>query len=202
MHIEKLSACIIGFALHPARVHLAVTVYLIFPVSTRDALGQLGRTGRRPSLCATCFPESLKAVTRKAEGRNQWVLHLAATNDSGTGEREMKRRKGSGLDGITLYVAALTKWMYTESLTAAVSSQLKSMLHLNSANPHHECGQTCVARDAGIVLSDANSGNKPIHNNELYFNQYINMTTEQEVEHHLTNVKELGPSSLHDSMSA
>ena len=92
MHIEKLSACIIGFALHPATAHLAVTVYLIFPVSTRDALGQLGRTGRRPSLCATCFPESLKAVTRKTEGRNEWVLHLAATNDSGTGEREMKRR--------------------------------------------------------------------------------------------------------------
>ena len=57
-------------------------------------------------------------------------------------------KEESGLDGITLNVAARTKWVYTKSVTAAVSAQLKSMLHLNSANPHHECGQTRVARDA------------------------------------------------------
>ena len=91
--------------------------------------------------------------------------------------------------------------MYTKYVTAAVSSQLKSMLHLNSANTHHEYGQTRVARDAEMVLNemvlDGSTGDKPIYDNKLYINQRINRTTgqqaEQEVEHRLNNVKELGP---------
>jgi len=60
-------------------------------------------------------------------------------------------KEESGLGGITLNVAARTKWVYTKCVTAAVSSELKSMLHLHSANSHHESGPTRVARDSELV---------------------------------------------------
>lgn len=49
-------------------------------------------------------------------------------------------QKVSGLGGITLNEAARTKWVYTKSLTAGASFQLKSMLDLNTEtkNHHHE----------------------------------------------------------------
>lgn len=60
-------------------------------------------------------------------------------------------KEESGLGGITLNVAARTKWVYTKCVTAAVSSELKSMLHLHSANSHHESGPKRVARDSELV---------------------------------------------------
>ena len=41
----------------------------------------------------------------------------------------------TGIDGITLNIAARTIWMHTEPVTAAVSTQLKTMLHLHTSNP-------------------------------------------------------------------
>ena len=48
-------------------------------------------------------------------------------------------KEESGLDAIALNIAARTKWVYTKPVTAAVSAQLKSMLHLHGDNSHHEC---------------------------------------------------------------
>ena len=50
-------------------------------------------------------------------------------------------KEESGLGGITRNEAARTTWVY-KSVTAAVSNQLKAMLHLKSEtdNPHHEAG--------------------------------------------------------------
>ena len=58
----------------------------------------------------------------------------------------------SGSEGITRNEAARTKWVYTKSVTAAVSNQLKAMLHLNSEtdNSHHETEETRVNRDAEL----------------------------------------------------
>ena len=97
-------------------------------------------------------------------------------------------KEGSGLDGITLNVAARTKWVYTKSVTAA---QLKSMLHLNSANRHYECGQTRVARDAEIVLTviAAIETNPFMTTHISLINISIGQRVQQEVEDHVINVK-------------
>ena len=107
-------------------------------------------------------------------------------------------KEESGLDGITLNVAARTKWVYTKSVTAAVSAQLKSMLHLNSANPHHECGQTRVARDAEMVLNvmAATETNPFTTTHTSLINISTGQRAQQEVEDHLINVKQLGIKAL------
>jgi len=112
-------------------------------------------------------------------------------------------KEESGLDGITLNVAAMTKWVYTKSVTAAVSAQLKSMLHLNSANPHHECGQTRVARDAEMVLSfmAAIETNPFTTTHTSLINMSTGQRAQQEVEDHLVNVKQLGIKALSASLS-
>ncbi|KAF3844263.1 hypothetical protein F7725_013604 [Dissostichus mawsoni] len=61
-------------------------------------------------------------------------------------------KEASGLDGITLNRAARMKWVYTKPLTAAISAELKSMLHLHSSSPHHESGWSRVNRDAEMVV--------------------------------------------------
>ena len=55
-------------------------------------------------------------------------------------------KEDSGLGGITRNESARTKWVYTKSITAAGSNQLKAMLPLNSEtdNPYHEAGETRV----------------------------------------------------------
>ena len=113
-------------------------------------------------------------------------------------------KEESDLDGITLNVAAMTKWVYTKSVTAAVSAQLKSMLHLNSANPHHECGQTRVAtRDAEMVLSfmAAIETNPFTTTHTSLINMSTGQRAQQEVEDHLVNVKQLGIKALSASLS-
>ena len=42
--------------------------------------------------------------------------------------------------------------MYTKPVTAAVSTQLKTMLHLHSSNPHHQSGAIRVATDSEMVV--------------------------------------------------
>ena len=61
-------------------------------------------------------------------------------------------KEASGLDGITLNPAARMKWVYTKPLTAAISAELKFMLHLHSSSPHHESGLSRVTRDAEMVV--------------------------------------------------
>ena len=41
----------------------------------------------------------------------------------------------TGIDGITLNIAARTIWVYNKTVTAAVSTQLKTMLPLHTSNP-------------------------------------------------------------------
>ena len=55
-------------------------------------------------------------------------------------------KEESGPDGTTLNVAARSKWVYAKPVTAAISAELKSMLHLNTANPHHESGHKRVTK--------------------------------------------------------
>ena len=114
-------------------------------------------------------------------------------------------KEESGLDGIPLNVAARTKWVYTKSVTAAVSAQLKSMLHLNSAKPHHKCGQTRVARDAEMVRNVmAAIETNPFtttHTHTSLINISTGQRAQQEVEDHLINVKQLGSKALSASLS-
>jgi hypothetical protein len=112
-------------------------------------------------------------------------------------------KEESGLDGITLNVAARTKWVYTKPVTAAISAQLKSMLHLNSANPHHESGQARVARDAGMVLRvmAAIDINPFTATTTALVNISTGQHAEPAVEEHLTNVKELGLRALSEAIA-
>ena len=41
----------------------------------------------------------------------------------------------TGIDGITLNIPARTIWVYTKPVTAAVSTQFKTMLHLHTSHP-------------------------------------------------------------------
>ena len=60
-------------------------------------------------------------------------------------------KEASGLDGIAIKPEARTKWVYTKPITAAVSSRLKTMLHLQPENDilHHEGGQTRIKKGFG-----------------------------------------------------
>ena len=74
-------------------------------------------------------------VGRRADGNHNAVspdMLLEQTYNADAKEE-------SGLDAIALNIAARTKWVYTKPVTAAVSAQLKSMLHLHGDNSHHEC---------------------------------------------------------------
>jgi len=112
-------------------------------------------------------------------------------------------KEQSGLDGITLNEAATTKWVYTKPVTASISAELKSMLHLTNLNPHHESGPTRVARDAEMVLKviaavDTNPSSTTMP-------ALVNISTGQHadpaVQEHLTGVKELGLKALSCSIS-
>ena len=113
-------------------------------------------------------------------------------------------KEASGLDGITLNPAARTKWVYTKPLTAAVSAELKSMLHLHSYNPHHESGQSRVTRDAEMVVKVmAALETNPF---TVTTSSLINISTGQcadsAVMVDLIGVKELGRKALCESLSS
>ena len=67
---------------------------------------------------------------------------------------------GSEIDGITLNVAARTKWVYTKSVTAVVSAQLKSILHLNFAS-HDRQGCSRSVSSTEILIHRSSSMCRP-----------------------------------------
>ena len=110
-------------------------------------------------------------------------------------------KEESGLDGITLNVAARTKWVYTKPVTAAISAELKSMLHLNTANPHHESGHKQVTKNANMVLKvmAAMDTNPFTATTPALINIATGQCADPEVKDHLLNVKEIGHKALSDS---
>ena len=138
-------------------------------------------------------------VGRRADGHHNGVspdMLLEHTYNADDKEK-------SGLDGITLNVAARTKWVYTKPVTAAVSTQLKTMLHLHSSNLHYESGATRVARDSEMVVKvTAFMETNPFTTTTTHL---INISTGQcadnAVKDNLIRVKELGLQALSDSIS-
>ena len=109
----------------------------------------------------------------------------------------------SGLDGIAVKPSSRKKWVHTKHITAQVSTQLKSMLHLNSSHPHHESGNSRVRRDAEMVVKVmAAVDNNPFDGNTT---SLINVATGQcaddKVKDDLLNVKQLGIEALSQSIN-
>ena len=87
-------------------------------------------------------------VGRRSSGRHNAVspdMLLEQTYNADAKEE-------SGLDGKMLNMASRTKWVSTKPTAAALSAQLKDMLHLTSSHVHHEAGQARVSRDTTCVL--------------------------------------------------
>ena len=87
-------------------------------------------------------------VGRRADG-----CHNGVSADIVLEQTWMYMPRKSGLDGIILHPAASNKWFYTKPITVALSSQLKSMLHLSKDenNPHHEIVQSHVDQDVAML---------------------------------------------------
>lgn len=109
-----------------------------------------------------------------------------------------------GLDGITLNDAARTKWVYTKPITAAISAQLKDMLHLNTSNQHHDSGQTRVARDREMVcnMMAAIETNPFTSTTSNLINVLTGQCADEMVKSHLTGMKELGMKALSESLQS
>ena len=60
-----------------------------------------------------------------------------------------------GLSGITLNKKAQTKWLYTKSITAAMSGCFREMLQLNPGREalHHEAGLSQTIKDNNLVAN-------------------------------------------------
>ena len=141
-------------------------------------------------------------VSRRSDGHHNAVspdMLLEQTYNADAKEE-------SGLGGITRNEAARTKWVYTKSVTAAVSNQLKAMLHLNSEtdNPHHEAGETRVKRDAEMVnhVMAAIDINPFRITSEHLINIHTGQNAEPEVHHDLTNVENIGMKALSVSLNS
>jgi len=115
-------------------------------------------------------------------------------------------KEESGLDGITQNEAACTKWVYTKAVTAAVSYQLKSMLHLNkeTENPHHEASATRVTRDAALVLSvmEEVKSNPFTNATSHLINIFTGQHASPETQKQLTEVKQIGLMALSDALTS
>ena len=112
-------------------------------------------------------------------------------------------KEASGLDGITLNKSARTKWVYTKHVTASVSAELKTMLHLNSTQPHHESGPKRVAHDNKLVMkmTAATETNPFMSNSENLVNITTGQCADDTVKTHLTSVKELGTDALNGALT-
>ena len=135
-------------------------------------------------------------VGRRADGHHNGVspdMLLEQTYNADAKEE-------SGLDGITLNVAARTKWVYTKSVTATISAELKSMLHLNT---DHESGHKQVTKDANMVLKvmAAVDTNPFTATMPTLINIATGQCADPEVKYNLLNVKEIGHKALSDSIS-
>ena len=113
-------------------------------------------------------------------------------------------KEASGLDGITLNPAARMKWVYTKPLTAAVSAELKSMLHLHSSSPHHESGLRRVTRYAEMVVKvmAAVETNPFTTASTSLINISTGQCADSTVKDNLTSVKVIGLKALSDSLSS
>ena len=113
-------------------------------------------------------------------------------------------KEASGLDDITLNRAARMKWVYTKPLTAAISAELKSMLHLHSSSPHHESGWSRVNRDAEMVVKvmAAVETNPFTTATPSLINIYTGECADATVKDNLTSVKADGLKALSESLSS
>ena len=135
-------------------------------------------------------------VGRRADGHHNGVspnMLLEQTYNADAKEE-------SELDGITLNVAARTKWVYTKPVTAAISDELKSMLHLNT---DHKSGHRQVTKDANMVLKvmAAMYSNPFTATTPALINIATGQCADPEVKYHLLNVKEIVHKALSDSIS-
>lgn len=98
--------------------------------------------------------------------------------------------------------AARTKWVYIKPVTVTISVELKSMLHLHSASPHHDSG--CVAIDAEMVMKvmAAMENNPFTATLTTLVNISIGQHAEPEVQEHLNSVQVLGLYALLDVIAA
>ena len=139
-------------------------------------------------------------VGRRAEGKHNSVspdMLLEQTYNA-------VAKEVSGLDGITLKPAARMKWVYTKPITAAISAELKSMLHLHSSSPHHESGPGRVTRDAeSMIKVMAAVETNPFNATTT---SLINIATGQcadsNVKDNLTSVKKIRMEALSQSLTS
>ncbi|KAK1903960.1 Calmodulin-regulated spectrin-associated protein 3 [Dissostichus eleginoides] len=113
-------------------------------------------------------------------------------------------KEASGLDGITLNRASRMKWVYTKPLTAAISAELKSMLHLHSSSPHHKSGWSRVNRDAEMVVKvmAAVETNPFTTATPSLINISTGEFADPTVKDNLTSVKAVGLNALSESLSS
>ena len=113
-------------------------------------------------------------------------------------------KEAGGLDGKTLTNTASEKWVYTKPTLAAVSAQLRDMLHMQSDNAHHESGYSRVAKDADLVERVQGAVEKDIFVSNAQ--QLINISNGQcaspVVSEHLCNVKGIGIEALRKSLAS
>ena len=81
-----------------------------------------------------------------------------------------------------------------EPITAAVSAELKSMLHLNKTNPHHESGYARTIRDANMVskVMAAMDANPFMARMSDLINAVTGACADPDVKNQLLSVKEIG----------
>ena len=152
---------------------------------------------------ATEAHEALMAdafVGRRADGNHNGVspdMLLEQTYNADA-------KEASGLDGITLNRAARMKWVYTKPLTAAISAELKSMLHLHSSSPHHESGWSRVNRDAEMVVKvmAAVETNPFTTATPSLINISTGECADPTVKDNMTSVKAVGLKALSESLSS
>jgi hypothetical protein len=108
-------------------------------------------------------------------------------------------KEESGLDGITLNEAARTKWVYTKPITAAISAQVKEMLHVTPGTErHHDSGETKVNRHKNLVanVKEAVETNPFKASLTYLMNISTGVIANENVQHHLTNVEAIGYEAL------
>ena len=79
--------------------------------------------------------ESVKLPSVNYLGEEQMVTTKSFSGHASRADLQRSCQDKTGLDGITLNIAARTKWVYTKPVTAAVSTQVKTMSHLHTSNP-------------------------------------------------------------------
>ena len=78
--------------------------------------------------------ESVKLPSVNYLGEEQMVITRSFSGHASRADLQRRCQDKTGKDGIALNIAARTTWVYTKPVTAAVSSQLKTVLHLHTSN--------------------------------------------------------------------